>query len=55
MPRLRERVAEHAAVGVVGLPLTGEGEEGESAAAARQLAEDWPAAAACRSRSGTSG
>jgi putative Holliday junction resolvase len=39
MPRLLELVAEHAPVGVVvGLPLTGEGEEGESAAAARELA-----------------
>jgi putative holliday junction resolvase len=41
MARLLELAAEHAAVGlVVGLPLTGEGEEGESAIAARQLAED---------------
>jgi putative holliday junction resolvase len=41
MPRLLELVAEHGPVGlVVGLPLTGEGEEGGSAAAARELAED---------------
>jgi putative pre-16S rRNA nuclease len=41
MPRLLELVAEHAPVGlVVGLPLTGEGEEGGSAAAAREMAED---------------
>jgi putative Holliday junction resolvase len=40
MPRLLELVAEHAPVGVVvGLPLTGEGDEGESAAAARELAD----------------
>jgi putative holliday junction resolvase len=40
MPRLLELVAEHAPVGVVvGLPLTGEGHEGESAAAARDLAD----------------
>jgi len=39
MPRLLELLAEHAPVGVVvGLPLTGEGGEGESAAAARELA-----------------
>jgi putative Holliday junction resolvase len=41
MPRLLELVAEHGPVGVVvGLPLTGEGEEGGSAVAARELAED---------------
>ncbi|HKU62832.1 MAG TPA: Holliday junction resolvase RuvX [Gemmatimonadales bacterium] len=41
MPRLLELVAEHAPVGVVvGLPLTGEGDEGDSAAAARELADD---------------
>jgi putative Holliday junction resolvase len=41
MPRLLELVAEHNPVGlVVGLPLTGEGEEGGSAVAARELAED---------------
>ena len=41
MPRLLELVAEHAPVGlVVGLPLTGEGEEAGSAAAARELADD---------------
>ena len=40
MPRLLELVAEHRPVGVVmGLPLTGEGTETESAAAARALAE----------------
>jgi putative Holliday junction resolvase len=40
MPRLLELVAQHAPVGVVvGLPLTGEGDEAESAAAARELAE----------------
>jgi len=39
MPRLLELVAAHRPVGVVvGLPLTGEGEEGESAHAARELA-----------------
>ena len=39
MPRLLELVAEHSPVGlVVGLPLTGEGEEGGSAVAARELA-----------------
>ena len=39
MPRFLELVASHAPVGlVVGLPLTGEGEEGESSAAARELA-----------------
>lgn len=39
MPRLLELVAAHRPVGiVVGLPLTGEGEEGESARAARDLA-----------------
>ena len=39
MPRFLELVAAHAPVGlVVGLPLTGEGEEGDSSAAARQLA-----------------
>ena len=39
MPRLLELVAEHSPVGlVVGLPLTGEGEEEESAVAARELA-----------------
>jgi putative Holliday junction resolvase len=38
-PRFLELVAEHAPVGVVvGLPLTGEGEEGPSAAAAREAA-----------------
>jgi RNAse H-fold protein YqgF len=40
MPRFLELVAEHAPVGVVvGLPLTGEGEEGASAAGAREVAE----------------
>jgi len=40
MPRFLELVAEHAPVGVVvGLPLTGEGEEAASAAAAREMAE----------------
>ena len=40
MPRFLELVAEHAPVGVVvGLPLTGEGEESASAAAAREMAE----------------
>ena len=40
MPRFLEVVAAHAPVGlVVGLPLTGEGEEGESSVAARDLAE----------------
>jgi len=39
MPRLLELVAEHRPVGVVvGLPLTGEGAEGASAGAARELA-----------------
>ena len=39
MPRFLELVAEHAPVGViVGLPLTGEGEESDSAAAAREMA-----------------
>ena len=41
MPLLLELVVEHAPVGVVvGLPLTGEGDEGDSAAAARELADD---------------
>ena len=45
MPRFLELVAAHHPVGlVVGLPLTGEGEEGPAAAAARELA----AGAACR-------
>jgi putative Holliday junction resolvase len=40
MPRFLELVAQHAPVGiVVGLPLTLEGEEGESAAAAREVAD----------------
>ena len=40
MPRFLELVAQHSPVGiVVGLPLTAEGEEGESAAAAREVAE----------------
>jgi len=40
MPRFLELVAEHRPVGVVvGLPLTGEGAEAASAAAARELAE----------------
>ena len=40
MPRLLELVAEHTPVGiVVGLPLTGEGDEGTSAAGARELAD----------------
>jgi putative pre-16S rRNA nuclease len=40
MPRFLELVAQHAPVGVVvGLPLTGEGEEGESARGARDIAE----------------
>ncbi|MBA2459159.1 MAG: Holliday junction resolvase RuvX [Gemmatimonadales bacterium] len=39
MPRFLELVGAHGPVGVVvGLPLTGEGEEGASAAAARELA-----------------
>ena len=39
MPRFTALVAEHAPVGiVVGLPLTGEGDEAESAVAARELA-----------------
>ena len=39
MPRFVDLVAEHAPVGVVvGLPLTGEGDETASAAAARELA-----------------
>jgi putative Holliday junction resolvase len=38
MPRFLELVAAHRPVGlVVGLPLTGEGEEGEAALAAREL------------------
>ncbi len=40
MPRFLELVALHAPVGVVvGLPLTGEGEEGPSAQGAREIAE----------------
>ena len=40
MPRFLELVAEHAPVGVVvGLPLTGEGDEGPSAAGAREVAD----------------
>jgi putative holliday junction resolvase len=40
MPRFLELLATHHPVGVViGLPLTGEGGEGESAAAARAMAE----------------
>jgi putative Holliday junction resolvase len=40
MPRFLELVETHQPVGVlVGLPLTGEGEEAESAAAAREMAE----------------
>lgn len=40
MQRFLDHVAAHAPVGlVVGLPLTGEGDEGASAAAARELAE----------------
>jgi putative Holliday junction resolvase len=40
MPRLLELVAEHAPVGVVvGLPLTGEGDEGASAVRAREAAD----------------
>jgi len=40
MPRFLELVAAHVPVGVVvGLPLTGEGEEGASAAGARELAD----------------
>jgi putative Holliday junction resolvase len=40
MPRFLELVESHQPVGVlVGLPLTGEGDEGESAAAARELAQ----------------
>ena len=40
MPRFLELVAEHRPVGVVvGLPLTGEGTEAASAAAAREMAE----------------
>ncbi|HYC34034.1 MAG TPA: Holliday junction resolvase RuvX [Gemmatimonadales bacterium] len=41
LARFFELIAEHRPVGlVVGLPLTGEGDEGESAAAARALAAD---------------
>jgi putative Holliday junction resolvase len=40
MPRFLELVAEHRPVGVVvGLPLTGEGAEAASAAAAREMAD----------------
>ena len=40
MPRLLELVAEHSPVGiVVGLPLTAEGDEGQSAIESRTLAE----------------
>ncbi|MFI5236057.1 MAG: Holliday junction resolvase RuvX [Gemmatimonadales bacterium] len=40
MPRFLELVTQHAPVGiVVGLPLTGEGDEGPSALAAREVAE----------------
>ena len=40
MPRFLELVAQHAPVGiVVGLPLTAEGDEGASAAGAREIAE----------------
>jgi putative Holliday junction resolvase len=40
MPRFLELVAQHSPVGiVVGLPLTAEGDEGESAAGAREVAE----------------
>jgi putative Holliday junction resolvase len=40
MPRFLDLLARHGPVGVViGLPLTGEGAEGESAAAARAMAE----------------
>jgi putative pre-16S rRNA nuclease len=40
MPRFLELVARHSPVGiVVGLPLTAEGDEGESAAGAREIAE----------------
>lgn len=40
MPRFLELVQQHGPVGVVvGLPLTGEGAEGESAVEARELAE----------------
>jgi putative Holliday junction resolvase len=40
MPRFLELVAQHSPVGiVVGLPLTAEGDEGESAAATREVAE----------------
>jgi putative Holliday junction resolvase len=40
MPRFLELLEAHQPVGVlVGLPLTGEGEEGESAAAAREMAQ----------------
>jgi putative holliday junction resolvase len=40
MPRFLELVAQHSPVGVlVGLPLTAEGDEGESAAGARELAD----------------
>jgi putative holliday junction resolvase len=39
MPRFLELVAQHSPVGVVvGLPLTAEGDEGESAAGAREVA-----------------
>jgi putative Holliday junction resolvase len=40
MPRFLELVAQHSPVGVlVGLPLTAEGHEGESAAGAREVAD----------------
>jgi putative holliday junction resolvase len=40
MPRFLELVGTHRPVGLlVGLPLTGEGEEGDSAAAAREMAQ----------------
>lgn len=40
MPRFLELVAQHAPVGiVVGLPLTSEGDEGASAAGAREIAD----------------
>jgi putative holliday junction resolvase len=40
MPRLLELVAAHEPVGVVvGLPLSGEGDEGESARSAREMAD----------------
>ena len=56
MPRLLELVAQHHPVGlVVGLPLTREGEEEESAIAARELAEAVARRTGLPWSSGTSG